>query len=80
MRKDLTQLEFQVMQTIKTNHTIKVLENIYRGSTANINLHQNREKISIKNEVRQSNTISPRLFRACLEEVIENIDWEDVGI
>ncbi len=44
---------------------IKVLEDIYRDSTATIQLHKKRWKIPIRKGVRQGDTISHKLFTAC---------------
>ncbi len=44
----------------------KVLEDIYRDSTATIQLHKKSRKIPVRKGVRQVNTIFPKLFTACL--------------
>ncbi len=51
------------------------MEDLCRGSTAAIKPHQKSEK-----EVRQGDTISPKLFTAYSEEVLKNLNWEDIGI
>ncbi len=74
----------KVMQAIKRQGVdkpyIKILEDIYRDSTATIKLHQNSRKIPIKKGVRQGDTISPKLLTACLDEVFKNLEWEDIGL
>ncbi len=73
-----------VMQAIRKQGVdkpyIKVLEDIYKGSTATIKLHQESKKIPITKGKRQGDTISSKLFTVCLEEVFINLDWEDIGI
>ncbi len=29
--------------------------------------------------VRQGDTISPKLFTACLEEIFKKLEWDDIG-
>ena len=59
---------------------IRVLEDIYRDSTTTIKLHKKSEKIPIKKGVRQGDTISPKLFTACLEEIFKKLEWENIGM
>ena len=59
---------------------VRTLEDIYTGSTAVIKLHKDSKKIPIEKGVRQGDTISPKLFTACLKEVFKNLEWENVGI
>ncbi len=59
---------------------IKILEDIYRDSTATIQLHKKSSKIPIRKGVRQGDTISPKLFRACLEEIFKKLEWDDMGL
>ena len=55
---------------------VKILEEIYKESTATIKLHKSSNKIPIQKGVRQGNTISPKLITAVLEEVFKNFDWK----
>ena len=59
---------------------VKLFEDIYTDSTATLQLHRNSEKIPIKRGVRQGDTISPKLFTACLEEIFKKLNWENLGI
>ena len=43
-------------------------------------VHKISEKISIKKEVRQGDTISPKLFTALQEEDFKNLEWKEAGI
>ena len=57
-----------------------ILEDIYKDGTATIKLHTETDKIPIKKGVRQGDTISPKLFTACLEEIFRKLEWEGKGI
>ena len=59
---------------------IKLLENIYVKGTAVVRLHKDTEKIKIGKGVRQGDTISPKLFTACLEGIFRRLSWENKGI
>lgn len=59
---------------------IKVIKDIYTGSTTTVKLHKESNKIPIRKGVRQGDTISPKLFTACLEHIFKDINWEDKGI
>ncbi len=73
-----------VMQALKQQGVdelyIKVLEDIYRDSTATIQLHKKSRKIPIRKGARQGDKISPILFTACLEEVFKKLEWDDMGL
>ncbi len=58
---------------------IKLLEDIYRDTTATIQLHKKSRKILISKGVRQGNTISPKLFTAWLEGILKKLEWNDFG-
>lgn len=59
---------------------MKILEDIYRESTATIKLHKVSEKMLIKKGVRQGDTTSPKLYTAVIEEVFQNLEWEKARI
>ena len=58
----------------------RILEDIYKDGTAAIKVHAETSKIPIKKGVRQGDTISPKLFTACLEEIFRKLEWRDKGI
>ncbi|PIK54411.1 endonuclease-reverse transcriptase [Apostichopus japonicus] len=72
-------LEALIEQEINPNY-IKVIKDIYTGSTTTVKLHKESNKIPIRKGVRQGDTISPKLFTACLEHIFKDINWEDKGI
>jgi len=63
---------------------MQLLSNIYESSTSTIQLEQEGERFPIKREVRQGDTISPKLFISCLQHVFQNLNakWstQDYGI
>ena len=63
-----------------SENLIELLEYIYVKGTATIKMHTETNKIKIKRGVRQGDTISPKLFSACLEEVFNKLDWDNKGI
>lgn len=62
------------------NTYITLLEDIYSECTGTLILHKKTEKFPIKKGVRQGDTISPKLFTACLEGVFRKLDWDELGI
>ncbi len=56
------------------------MEDIYRDSTATITLHKKSRKIPIRKDARQDNTISPKLFTACLKKIFKKLEWDDMGL
>lgn len=48
---------------------IKPFKDISTDSTATLQLHRNSDEIPIKSGVQQGDTISPKLFTACSEEI-----------
>ncbi|WP_265430092.1 RNA-directed DNA polymerase, partial [Klebsiella pneumoniae] len=59
---------------------IALLNEIYNGCTGRIILHKKSEKFPTKKSVRQGDTISPKLFTACLEGIFRKLDWENAGL
>ena len=57
---------------------VKILEVIYKKSTATIKLHKVNDKIPMQKGVRQGDTISPKLFTAGLEEVFQQFGMREV--
>ena len=61
-------------------HIVRLLQNIYANGTAVIRLHKDTERIKIEKGVRQGDTISPKLFTACLEGIFRELNWENKGL
>lgn len=59
---------------------IKILQNIYCGSVAQVRLEKTGRQFPIERGVRQGDPISPKLFTAVLENIFRNINWEKNGI
>jgi hypothetical protein len=62
------------------NKYIKLMRDIYSDSSTTVRLHKESNKIKINKGVRQGDTISPKLFTACLEKIFRSIDWTEKGI
>ena len=59
---------------------VKLLQHIYDSNTSNIRLHTDSPCFKLNRGVRQGDTISPKLFTACLEEVFKKLNWSKFGI
>jgi ribonuclease HII len=59
---------------------ISLLANIYTNCTSHVQLHKESKPINIKKGVRQGDTISPKLFTSCLENIFRSLNWEENGI
>ena len=60
---------------------ITLLRDIYNDATSTLKLHRDNDKIKLQRGVKQGDNISPKLFTACLQDVIINkLNWEDKGI
>ena len=59
---------------------VNMIKNIYENCTSVIRLHKDSEPFQLQKGVRQGDTISPKLFTACLEEVFKQLDWEEKGL
>ncbi|KAG1709760.1 Multiple drug resistance-associated protein-like transporter 1 [Nymphon striatum] len=59
---------------------IRMLDQIFGLGTSNIKLHTNTNKIRLEKGVRQGDSISPKLFTACLENVFIGLNWTSKGI
>ncbi|XP_068227882.1 uncharacterized protein [Palaemon carinicauda] len=57
---------------------VRTLEDIYIESTTVLKLSKNSEKIQTEKRV-LGRPISPKLF-TCVQEILKNFDWENVGI
>lgn len=59
---------------------VLLLKEIYSQGHMKTTLGTSEVLIEIKKGVRQGDTISPKLFVACLEKVFSHIDWEGKGL
>ncbi|KAG1649311.1 putative ubiquitin carboxyl-terminal hydrolase MINDY-4 [Nymphon striatum] len=57
-----------------------MLDQIFGLGTSNIKLYTNTNKIRLEKGVRQGDSISPKLFTACLENVFRGLNWTSKGI
>ena len=72
----LTSLQEQGIEDVY----IEIMKDIYTDSSVTVHLHKESEKIRIKREVRQGDTISPKLFKATLESIFRRLNWEHKGV
>ena len=63
----LTSLQEQGIEDVH----IELLNDIYTNSSMTVNLHNESNKIDIRRGVRQGDTISPKLFTAALERIVD---------
>jgi len=72
----------KVLESIKNQGVVyvNILNYIYQNGTSFIRLHRDSNPFPLQKGVRQGDTISPKLFTACLESVFQNLDWETKGI
>ena len=59
---------------------IKLLKDIYSECTPTVHLKNEGIRIHINKGVRQGDTISPKLFTSCLEQIFHSINWENKGV
>ena len=59
---------------------IHLLKNIYTNCTSTVALNRNKTQFEIRKSVRQGDTILPKLFTSCLEEIFHGKNWSDKGI
>uniref|UniRef100_A0A914VP49 Reverse transcriptase domain-containing protein n=1 Tax=Plectus sambesii TaxID=2011161 RepID=A0A914VP49_9BILA len=59
---------------------INLLRNIYTDAASEVCVNDERVEIDIHRGVRQGDTISPKLFRACLKQIFRRLPWDDRGI
>ena len=59
---------------------IELLKTIYKEGYTRTTLHKESRDIPINKGVRQGDTISPKLFTSCLEDIFRSLNWEDSGI
>ena len=66
-------------QGINANY-INLIKDIYTGCSTTVKLHKESDHICIRKGVNQGDTISPKLFTACLEKIFRDINWGNKGI
>lgn len=66
-------------QNVPSN-IITILKAIYQTAKSTIHVGADSVNVNIQKGVRQGDTISPRLFTACLSEVFNSVDWQHKGI
>ncbi|KAK6765322.1 hypothetical protein RB195_025306 [Necator americanus] len=59
---------------------IKILRELYSNFTSKIFPFYNAVIIDVKREVRQGDTISPKIFSATLENAMRGLEWDDMGV
>ncbi|KAE9412640.1 hypothetical protein Angca_007107, partial [Angiostrongylus cantonensis] len=59
---------------------IRTLSDCYRNFTTKIQLFHRPLTISVGKEVRQGDTISPKLFTAALQWIMKSLDWDEKGL
>lgn len=59
---------------------IRLIRNVYRHSTARIQLERKSDPFKIGKGVRQGDPLSPKLFSAVLEAIFRRLSWDNLGI
>lgn len=59
---------------------IRLIRNVYRHSTARIQLERKSEPFKIGKGVRQGDLLSPKLFSALLEAIFRRLSWDNLEI
>nr|CDJ82962.1 RNA-directed DNA polymerase (reverse transcriptase) domain containing protein [Haemonchus contortus] len=57
-----------------------MLRELYDSFTTRISPFYEEVIVNVKRGVRQGDTISPKLFRAALENIMRHLEWEDFGV
>ena len=57
-----------------------ILQHIYNHATASVRVNEKTDRFERQREVRQGDTISPKLFTTLLEYMFKNIELEGLGI
>ncbi|XP_045496057.1 uncharacterized protein LOC123694618 [Colias croceus] len=59
---------------------LRILQNVYTKSTAQVKLETIGQEFPIRRGVRQGDPISPKLFSAVLETIFRKLDWKNLGL
>jgi hypothetical protein len=59
---------------------VEVIKEIYDTATLQVKLHKLSNPVPVKRGVRQGDTISPKLFTSCLEDIFKLLDWSQRGV
>ncbi|VDM62238.1 unnamed protein product [Angiostrongylus costaricensis] len=59
---------------------IKILRGLYKNFTTKISPFYNDINIDVKIGVRQGDTILPKLFTATLQNVMQKLEWDNMGV
>lgn len=59
---------------------INIMKSIYEKAKTRIKINNNIIEVDIRRGVRQGETLSPKLFSACVEDVFQKIDWSVKGV
>ncbi|KAK6763031.1 hypothetical protein RB195_023653 [Necator americanus] len=59
---------------------IKVLRELHNKFTTGISPFYKNIIIDVKREVRQGDTISPKIFTATIENAMRKLEWDDMGV
>ncbi|KAE9414179.1 hypothetical protein Angca_006087, partial [Angiostrongylus cantonensis] len=66
-------------QGVSTQY-IKILRKLYKNFTTEISPFYNDINVDVKRGVRQGDTISPKLFTATLQNVMQTLEWDNMGV
>ena len=58
----------------------RIMRNVYKGATVTVQIHEKSELVFMRRGVRQSDSISPKLFTATLESIFRKKDWDKHGV
>uniref|UniRef100_A0A0K0CU33 Reverse transcriptase domain-containing protein n=1 Tax=Angiostrongylus cantonensis TaxID=6313 RepID=A0A0K0CU33_ANGCA len=72
-------MEALVGQEVPTQY-VKILRELCRNFTTKISPFYNDINVDVKRGVRQSDTISPKIFTATLQKVMRILEWDNMGV
>ena len=58
----------------------RLIYNIYKNATMSVRLHEASNHIEIEREMRQGDTISPKIFIIVLKHAFKKLNWDTRGI